>query len=314
MSESAVPGRKSASIVPVEQSQHHHRGVPVAVAAVSFGSLLLELSLTRLFSVVLFYHFAFLAVSIALLGLGAGGVFAYVRRQQLERFATPQLGARLCLLNAIAIVVALEIVLHVPVSLVLSGHNFLRLTALYCAAAVPFFFTGLLFAVVFARQPERIALLYGADLMGGAAACLAVVPALNWVGGPNALLLAAFAMALASWLWARLGSTKRPRRLAAASAAILAVLIVANHSGQLIDVVWAKGARLDEGRLFAGWNAISRVEVNQWHYIVIDADATTALMHSDPRSAANDAWLMAAAPAVANVLRPHGHFAIIGPG
>ena len=38
----------------------------------SFAALLLELALTRLFSVVLFYHFAFLAISIALLGLGAG--------------------------------------------------------------------------------------------------------------------------------------------------------------------------------------------------------------------------------------------------
>ena len=48
------------------------------LALTSFAALLLELALTRLFSVVLFYHFAFLAISIALLGLGAGGVFAYL--------------------------------------------------------------------------------------------------------------------------------------------------------------------------------------------------------------------------------------------
>src|SRR2546421_2214460 len=106
------------------------------MALASFSALSLELALTRLFSVVLFYHFAFLAVSIALLGLGAGGVFAYLRRQQLGRFPTPQLGAQPCLLNALSIVVALQIVLHVPVSLVLSGHNFFRRTALYCAATV----------------------------------------------------------------------------------------------------------------------------------------------------------------------------------
>ena len=53
----------------------------------SFAALLLELGLTRLFSVVLFYHFAFLAISIALLGLGAGAVFAYLRRQWLERWS-----------------------------------------------------------------------------------------------------------------------------------------------------------------------------------------------------------------------------------
>ena len=42
------------------------------------ATLLLELSLTRIFSVVFYYHLAFLAISIALFGLGAGGVFSYV--------------------------------------------------------------------------------------------------------------------------------------------------------------------------------------------------------------------------------------------
>ena len=53
------------------------------LALTSFAALLLELALTRLFSVVLFYHFAFLAISIALLGLGAGGVFAYLLKSRL---------------------------------------------------------------------------------------------------------------------------------------------------------------------------------------------------------------------------------------
>ena len=66
------------------------------VGLASFASLLLELALTRLFSVVLFYHFAFLAISIALLGLGAGGVFAYLRRQWLARWTVRRLGAWLC--------------------------------------------------------------------------------------------------------------------------------------------------------------------------------------------------------------------------
>ncbi len=52
----------------------------------SFSALLLELGLTRLFSVVLFYHFAFLAISIALLGLGAGAVFAHLRREWLAQW------------------------------------------------------------------------------------------------------------------------------------------------------------------------------------------------------------------------------------
>src|ERR1700729_629248 len=83
----------------------------------SFAALLLELSLTRLFSVVLFYHFAFLAISIALLGLGAGGVFAYLLKKRLARTATRTLAARLCRINSVVVWVVLEIVLNVPVAL-----------------------------------------------------------------------------------------------------------------------------------------------------------------------------------------------------
>src|SRR6476619_1614562 len=79
------------------------RAVMVAVALVSLSSLLLELALTRLFSVVLFYHFAFFAISVALLGLGSGGVFAHIRQEWLARFDMPTLGAWLCLLNSLFI-------------------------------------------------------------------------------------------------------------------------------------------------------------------------------------------------------------------
>src|SRR5438128_12376997 len=94
------------------------------IALSSFSALLLELALTRLFSVVLFYHFAFLAISIALLGLGAGGVFAYLRKEKLARRETRALVARLCIANAVIVPLVLKVVLHIPVTLELSGQNF----------------------------------------------------------------------------------------------------------------------------------------------------------------------------------------------
>src|SRR5581483_10555031 len=157
----------------------------IAVALMSFSALLLELGLTRLFSVVLFYHFAFLAISIALLGLGAGGVSAYLTRRFLQVVRTRVLAGWLCLANACSIAFLLYVVLHIPVSLELTRWNMFHLTEIYLVSAVPFFFTGLLFSVVFARESTRIPLLYGADLVGGALACLSVVPLLNWMGGPN---------------------------------------------------------------------------------------------------------------------------------
>src|SRR5438094_890923 len=58
------------------------------VALVSASLLMTELALTRIFSVVMYYHFAFLAISIALFGVSASGVFAYVTRRRFERCPT----------------------------------------------------------------------------------------------------------------------------------------------------------------------------------------------------------------------------------
>ena len=68
MSETVVVVQPAPQFTPGADRRTHLAGVLM----MSFASLLLELALTRLFSVILFYHFAFLAISIALLGLGAG--------------------------------------------------------------------------------------------------------------------------------------------------------------------------------------------------------------------------------------------------
>src|ERR1700691_5946621 len=187
------------AVTPVSSSAEiPERTLLVGLGLTSFAALLLELALTRLFSVVLFYHFAFLAISIALLGLGAGGVFAYLLKSRLAAADTRTLAARLCMTNSFVVFVMLEIVLHVPVALEVSYGNFLRLTVIYLVAAVPFFLTGLLFAVVFAREPHRIPRLYGADLGGGALACLAVGPLLNLFGGPDVILVFAATLGIAA--------------------------------------------------------------------------------------------------------------------
>ncbi|PYX16145.1 MAG: hypothetical protein DMG84_08720 [Acidobacteria bacterium] len=295
-----------------------NRALLAGIGLSSFAALLLELALTRLFSVVLFYHFAFLAISIALLGLGAGGVFAYLKKTWLTRFETRNLAAWLSVANALLIPFVLDVVLRTPVSLELSQSNFLRLTVIYIASAIPFFLTGLQFSIIFARESGHIPRLYGADLCGGALACLGIVPLLNFLGGPNTILFAALIAAVSGSVWA---TTADVRRVTLTLASVLLGLIAANHSGRLLDVVYAKGAFRDPTMVeFARWNAISRVEVDRQDnakVIVIDADANTFIMNSDPKNWQNTSWqknLMSAPPALVNVLRPHGEYAIIGPG
>jgi spermidine synthase len=292
----------------------------LGVLVMSFASLLLELSLTRLFSVILFYHFAFLAISIALLGLGAGGVFAYLWKKRLESWTTSQIGTFVCIVNAMLMLVVLEVDLHIPVSLRFTGTNFFRLTVIYLVSALPFFLTGLFFSVLFARNCSEISRLYAADLVGGAMACIGIVPLLNSLGGPNTVLFAGIAMAISALLWTQ---TSRSRNVAFAVLVAIVALTAFNFRGRLIDIVYAKGYRRDQSWVeFSKWNAISRIEVDNTQggakVIVIDADASTYIMAQDPQ----EEWegsdyqdnLMSAAPSVTNVLRPHGDYAIIGPG
>jgi hypothetical protein len=309
-SDTAVPG------IGVEKARARIFAAGIAVS--SFAALLLELALTRLFSVVLFYHFAFLAISIALLGLGSGGVLAYLGKKRLAGIETRRLLTALAFANTFAIPLVLEIVLHVPVSLELTGENFLKLSAMYLASAVPFFITGLAFSLIFARESEHIAHLYGADLVGGASACLAIVPLLNFLGGPNTLLFSALMCAVAAAIWASGGVS---RKLALGLVFALAALIGWNHSGKLIDVIYAKGEFRDPSWVeFARWNAISRIEVDRQgsaKVIVIDADASTYIMNADLTQWRGSRWerdLMSAPPALVNLLQPHGTYAIIGPG
>ena len=168
--------------------------------------------------------------------------------------------------------------------------------------------------MVFARHPARITQLYGADLLGGSLACLALVPLLNFIGGPNTILFAAAVVALAGVAWAQPGKRLSPAVGGCVSAGDRAEL-QQQGSGHCLR----QGYESANPPVYARWNAFrgSRsINSGTGKVIVIDADANTFLMNTDPHHWRDDyrRTPMSAAPSVANVLRPHGDFAIIGPG
>src|SRR5579875_109775 len=120
------------------------------VACTSLATLLLELALTRVFSVVYFYHFAFLAISIALFGLGAGGVFSYVAAGWRWKLFT-KLGA-LAGANALAIVLCSFFLLTRTGNMHLMG-----LLGAYFAAAIPFLLSGSILSLVRADTIHSVA-------------------------------------------------------------------------------------------------------------------------------------------------------------
>src|SRR5713226_6010299 len=157
----------------------------VAVGLTSGTLLMTELALTRIFSVVMYYHFAFLAISIALFGLSASGVFAYVARHRLDRSATPMLLARQSLLYAVATIVALFVLVRLHVGLNYSPKNLMLMLTIYALATLPFFTGGLVVTLAISRLSDRINVVYAADLTGAAAGCLVLIPLLDTLGAPG---------------------------------------------------------------------------------------------------------------------------------
>ena len=149
------------------------------ISAVSAALLMTELALTRIFSVTMYYHFAFLAISIALFGLSASGVLVYVLRHRLARRQTRDLLAAGALLHSVATLIALAYLVRIRVGLDYSPQNLFLMLAIYVLASLPFLTGGAVISLAFARLSDRINVLYASDLIGAAVGCLLLIPLLN---------------------------------------------------------------------------------------------------------------------------------------
>ena len=235
-------------------SRRHLAGV----ALVSATLLMTELALTRIFSVVMYYHFAFLAISIALFGVSASGVCAYVMRQRFDRHATDDLLAVESLIYAVSTIVALFWIVRLRVGLSYSPHNLALMLTIYALAALPFFAGGLVVTLAISRLSAEINAVYAADLIGAAGGCLILIPLLDRLGAPGVVLAAAALSVAAAVLFAQ-GATRL--RVAAVGFGVLLVPIAGQLSGRAgFDVVDTKGHQGDR-ILFSKWNSFSRIGV-----------------------------------------------------
>jgi spermidine synthase len=228
------------------------------VALVSATLLMTELALTRIFSVVMYYHFAFLAISIALFGLSASGVFAYVARRRLDRYSTDALLGVQSLVYAVTLIVALFFLVRLRVGLNYSPANLLLMLTIYALAALPFFTGGLVVTLAITRLSAQVNAVYASDLIGAAGGCLILIPLLDRLGAPGVVLSAA-ALALAAA--ALFAPPERRARIGGAGACVLLVPLAGQLSGLAgFDVVDTKG-HLGDRILFSKWNSFSRIGV-----------------------------------------------------
>jgi hypothetical protein len=199
----------------------------LGLALLSAAALAFEITLTRLFSVTQWYHFAFLAVSVALLGYGASGTALSLA----PRWAVPPTGRRaaaLAVLFSIGIAGAYLSLNHLPFDsyrIAWERIQAVYLVAYYLALTVPFFCAGLVTGLLLAAHPERSARLYAANLFGSALGGLAPVAFLPLAGEGTVLIIAALGL-LAAFVFQRTGSRSRSRWPVGASLLAAGCLLV----------------------------------------------------------------------------------------
>jgi len=269
--------------------------------------------LTRVFSVVYFYHFAFLAISIALFGLGAGGVFSYVVAGWRGSLYA-KLGG-LAISNALAIVICLAYLLNPG-----GKMDMPSMMIAYFVAAVPFVLSGTILSLAIADTIKRVDRVYFFDLIGAATGCAVLVPLLKWLGGPNTILVAAVVFAVSAAIWFHLSRAPRGRILAVLLGLLLVGLITYNFKFFLIEVKTAKGVPIKDEE-FVKWNEFSRIALkpepgSTMKSIVIDADAATGVArfdfeHLTPEQKYDLAY---GGAGFVYLLRPGAKTLIIGPG
>ena len=178
----------------------------------SAATLAFEVNLTRLFSVAQFYHFAFMIVSLALLGFGASGTFLSLFPRLKERDPMRTLTG-LSWGFALAAVGSYLLTLYLPFDSFRIAHDWRQGAVLalhYVALAAPFFCSGTAIALLLAAQPERINRTYAANLAGSAAGCILAIVTPSWVGGEGVVLLSAALGLLAALTFQCAASPKTP--------------------------------------------------------------------------------------------------------
>ena len=233
---------------------------------VALATLMYEILLTRVFSVTMLYHFAFVALSLAMFGMTAGALVVYLvpRAFAGERFAR-HLGLAATAFP-LAIVFSFLTELSIPFHVHPSVVAIYAIGFTYVVVAVPFVVSGIVVCLALTGFPSRVSRLYAADLAGAALGCVLLIVVLDYSDAPTAMLWIAFLASIGGVAFARdTGS----RWLRAASVICLIGLgsaaaahnVLVWREFPIFRILYIKGS-FEARPLYEKWNSYSRVRVN----------------------------------------------------
>jgi hypothetical protein len=199
----------------------------ISISLVSAGALAYEILLMRLFSIIQWHHFAYMIISLALLGYGASGTFIALARPWLLAHYPRAYRITLALfgLSAIACYLAAQQVPLNAEEILWDWHQPLYLLAVYLLLALPFLFAATAVALTLTRYRQAISRIYAADLLGAGLGSLGIILLLFAVFPGTVLKLLGALGLLASLVAAR--ELQGPHARGQAGTLLVALLLLA---------------------------------------------------------------------------------------
>ncbi len=237
---------------------------------IALTTLVLQITLARLLSVITWYHLAFFAISIAMLGMTAGAVVVYLKSDWFERERLDRSLSLASLGYAFAAPGALLVLCSTPLGFQGGGVTAMTVVAFVIVTAatfVPFCLSGIAISAVLTRARLPTGRIYGVDLIGAATGCLLVLGGLELVDAPSLVLLSGALAALSALSYARRAGSARLKLSCVGTFVVLSLAVPVNSGSKNgIRPLAVKGNIENPASiLLERWNSYSRVVVDRMH-------------------------------------------------
>ena len=227
----------------------------IGIFFMSMAMLMYEILLTRIFSVTMMYHFAFMAVSLAMFGLSAGAVLVFKKMSSFNQSQIRQSAVLGSLFFSLSSSLGITLYALAPISIFIA----------FLFSSIPFVFGGMVITLALTKLGRDPGKMYAADLGGAALGCLLLLFVMNFLDGVAASwLVAAIALfgALAfNGVKSKSKLTKTIIVLIMLFALLSSVSVVSNLGGEpLVQIRISKG-KITPKPVWERWNSYSRITV-----------------------------------------------------
>lgn len=230
--------------------------IPVLVFFTSFFLIITELLTTRIFSLLMWYHFAFVAISIALIGLGAAGMYIYLF-VKLAEDNIMKLLKRNMLFTGLSLLIAYLFIFNLRIMIRSNLLDVLKIGFVYFLLIIPFFFGGQVLIIIYRFFSKNISKLYFFDLLGASLGCLFFILFIEVIIPPKLIIIISFAFFILSTI---IIDFEFKYLVIALLVIAVPVLFFINSKYSFFDIKYIKGT-VQTDVILEDWNAISRVAV-----------------------------------------------------